>query len=254
MPHPTARPLLVVGAGGFARETADAVRALDGVFTLRGLLDDDPALHGRVVGGAPVLGPLAAVADHPDAAVVVCVGRPDAYTARRAIVARLDLPADRYATVVHPAASVGSTCTIGPGSVVLAHVTLTADVTVGAHVAVMPQVVLTHDVVVGDHATLASGVRLGGGVEIGTGAYVASGVLVREGRRIGPWAMVGMGSLVTRDVPAERLWFGTPARDVRRAPLPWPADDPLPEQSLDGTADPTADPTGRSPQLLPTSS
>jgi acetyltransferase-like isoleucine patch superfamily enzyme len=25
---------------------------------------------------------------------------------------------------------------------------------------------------------------------------------------------------VTRDVPAERLWFGAPARDVSRAPLP----------------------------------
>lgn len=216
------RPLLIVGAGGFARETADAVRAVDG-YELAGFVDDDPRMHGRNVGGVPVLGPVDAVHDRPDAAVVVCVGRPDAYTARRAIVERLRLPADRYATIVHPAASVGSTCSIGAGSVLLAQVVLTADVTVGAHVAVMPQVVLTHDVRVGDFATLASGVRLGGGVQVGTGAYVASGVSVREGRRIGPWAMVGMGSLVTRDVPAERLWFGVPARDVRRAPLPWPA-------------------------------
>jgi acetyltransferase-like isoleucine patch superfamily enzyme len=29
-----------------------------------------------------------------------------------------------------------------------------------------------------------------------------------------------MGSVVTRDVPPERLWFGNPARDVSRAPLP----------------------------------
>jgi sugar O-acyltransferase (sialic acid O-acetyltransferase NeuD family) len=216
-------PLVIVGAGGFARETAEAVRAVpwkDRRFNLVGFLDDDPALHGREIGGTPVIGPVEAVHDHPDVAVVVCVGRPDAYTVRRDIVARLGLPEERYATVVHPAASVGSTCRVGAGSVVLAHTSLTAGVVVGAHVAVMPQVVLTHDVRVDDYATLASGVRLGGGVHIGSGAYVASGVLVREGLDVGPWAMVGMGSVVTRDVPAERLWFGVPARDVRRAPLP----------------------------------
>jgi acetyltransferase-like isoleucine patch superfamily enzyme len=32
--------------------------------------------------------------------------------------------------------------------------------------------------------------------------------------------MVGMGSVVTRDVPSERMWWGTPARDIDRAPLP----------------------------------
>jgi sugar O-acyltransferase (sialic acid O-acetyltransferase NeuD family) len=217
-------PLVIVGAGGFAREAAEAVRAvhwMDREYDLKAFLDDDPALHGRTIGGTPVIGPVEAVHDDPDVAVVICLGRPDAYTARRDIVTRLGLPEERYATLVHPAASVGSTCRVGAGSVVLAHTSLTAGVVVGAHVAVMPQVVLTHDVRVDDYATLASGVRLGGGVHIGSGAYIASGALVREGLDVGPWAMVGMGSVVTRDVPAERLWFGSPARDVRRAPLPW---------------------------------
>jgi sugar O-acyltransferase (sialic acid O-acetyltransferase NeuD family) len=221
-----ARPLVIVGAGGFARETADAVRAvhwMDREYDLIGFLDDDPSLHGHEVAGLPVLGPVDAVRNDPDVALIVCVGRPDAYTARRDLVERLGLPEDRYATIVHPTASVGSTCRVGAGSAVLAHVSITADVTVGTHVAIMPQVVLTHDVRIDDYATLASGVRLGGGVHVGTGAYVASGVGVREGRRIGRWALVGMDSTVTRDVPDERVWFGSPARDVRRAPLPWPS-------------------------------
>ena len=134
--------------------------------------------------------------------------------------ARLGLAEHRYATIVHPSASVGSTCRIGRGSVLLAQVVLTCDVVVGRHVAVMPQVVLTHDVIVEDFATIASGVRLGGGCRIESAAYVGSGVLIREGRVVGPRAMVGMGSVVTRDVPAGRLWFGSPARDVAPAPIP----------------------------------
>ena len=228
----TARPLLVVGAGGFAREAAETARAIhsvDGSVSLLGFLDDDPTLHGTTVGGIPVLGPVEAVADHPDAVVVVAVGRPDAYTVRRGIVARLALPADRYATLVHPASSVGSSCSVGAGTVVLAQVVMTADVMVGHHVVVMPQVVLPHDARVDDYATLASGVRLGGGVHVCTGAYVGSGACVREGRRIGAWSLVGMGSTVLTDVPDERMWFGSPARDIRRAPLPWPVTEHSPQ-------------------------
>ena len=39
------RPLLLVGAGGFARETAEAVRSA-GAFYLVGFADDDRALVG----------------------------------------------------------------------------------------------------------------------------------------------------------------------------------------------------------------
>jgi sugar O-acyltransferase (sialic acid O-acetyltransferase NeuD family) len=221
----TARPIVIVGAGGFAREAAAAVRAInsdDGSVELLGFLDDDPSMSGRSVVGAPVLGTVDEVTSHPDAGVVIAVGRPDSYTTRRELVSRLGLPSERYATIVHPGASVGSGCSVGRGTVVLAQVVMTADVSVGAHVAIMPQVVLPHDVRVDDYATLASGVRLGGGVHVGQGAYVASGVCVREGCRLGAWSLVGMGSAVTKDVPPERLWFGSPARDVRRAPLPWP--------------------------------
>jgi sugar O-acyltransferase (sialic acid O-acetyltransferase NeuD family) len=217
------RDLFVVGAGGFAREALEAVRAANAVrptWRLRGLLDDDPARHGQVVGGTAVVGPIELAHDHPSALLVLTTGRPDNYVSRARIAARLDLPDERYATIVHPAASVGTTCVIGPGSVLLAHVVLTADVAVGRHVVVMPQAVLPHDVRVADFATLASGVRLGGSCEVGESAYVGAGACVREELSIGPRALIGMGSVVTRSVPSERLWLGSPARDVGPAPLP----------------------------------
>ncbi|MDH6454668.1 MULTISPECIES: acetyltransferase [unclassified Streptomyces] len=211
--------LVIVGAGGFARETAQAV-ADTGEFELLGHLDDNKDLHGTDVDGVPVLGGCDLVHELPGARVVICVGNPRDYAARARLVRRLALPDDRYATVVHPSAAVSANSSIGPGSVLLAQCVLTAAVHVGAHVAVMPHVVLTHDNTVEDCATLTSGVRLGGGVRLERGAYVGSGALVREGTTIGAWSQIGMGSAVLDDVPPGEVWVGSPARRLRAAGAP----------------------------------
>jgi len=210
--------LVVIGAGGFGRETVEAVRALNAVgacWRLAGYLDDDPARHGTAIDGVPVLGGTGELGSMPDTSVVVCTGRPDNYHSRPRIVEALGLPPERYATIIHPSASVATTSGVGPGTVLLAHAVLTAAVTVGSHVAVMPHVVLTHDDIVGDFTTIASGACLGGNVRVGPCAYIGAGALVREDRSIGSCALVGMGAVVTRDIPPGEVWAGVPARRIR---------------------------------------
>jgi sugar O-acyltransferase (sialic acid O-acetyltransferase NeuD family) len=217
------RELLLVGAGGFGRETAEAVRAINQrneSWKLLGFLDEAPVLQGGEVDGLPVLGPIDAVDRYPDAALTVCTGHPRNYFSRKRIVRRLGLDPARYATLVHPGAALATSTAVGPGSVVLAGVVTTAAVQLGAHVAVMPGVVLTHDDVVADYATFGAGARLAGRVRVDEGAYVGSGALVRENRTIGAWSLVGMGSVVLDDVPPGEVWVGVPARRLRAVDLP----------------------------------
>ena len=215
---------MLVGPGGFGRETAEVVRAINAVrsahgdppaWELLGFLDDDPARWGTSISGTPVLGGLGELAQLTAARVVVCTGHPGDFASKRRIAGRIRLPPERYATLVHPAAVVPESCRVGPGAVVLAGVVMTADVEIGAHVGVMPQTVLTHDDRLGDFVTVGAGVRLAGGVRVEEGAYLGSGCLVREDRTIGPGALIGMGAVVTCDVPGEEVWAGVPARFLR---------------------------------------
>jgi sugar O-acyltransferase (sialic acid O-acetyltransferase NeuD family) len=215
--------LVLIGAGGFARETAQAVHALNrngAAWRLLGYLDDDPARHGQVIDGTVVLGGRDRIEHLPNALFVVCAGRPSNYVSRLKIVGDLGLPPERYATIVHPSAAVSPSSAVGPGSVLLAHVTLTAAVAVGAHVAIMPQVTLTHDDVIEDFATIASGACLGGGVRVRRGAYLGAGALIGENRTVGAFSLVGMGAVVTHDVPPREVWVGVPARHLRAADIP----------------------------------
>jgi sugar O-acyltransferase (sialic acid O-acetyltransferase NeuD family) len=217
------RPLLLAGAGGLARETLAAARAANTVapaWQPLGLLDDDPARHGSEVDGLTVLGPLDLAREHPDAAVLICTGSARDPASRRRIADRLDLPDDRYGTILHPAASIAAGTVLGPGSTMLAGCVVTAPQRIGRHVVAMPQVLLTHDDAVGDYVTMAGRVALAGGVRVAEGAYLGAGALVREGLTIGAWSVVGMGAIVLADVPAGEVWVGVPARRLRRVGSP----------------------------------
>lgn len=204
------RPVVLVGAGGLAREALTVAREGEPVDLVA--IDDDEALWGTTIGGVSVIGGLHAVRDLPRHAVVVCAGVGET---RRRLVARLgDLGVDpeRYLSLVHPSIWVPPTCRIGRGSIVLEGVVLTADVTVGEHVVLMSHATLTHDDFVEDYATLCAGVSLGGRVLVGSGAYLGMNSCVREGTTVGAGTVLGMGAVLLEDTPDGGVWVGVPAR------------------------------------------
>lgn len=212
--------LVLIGAGGLTRETLEVIAAINDVdpaWKPIAILDDDTEVAGTHVARLPVVGPVEAIDSFPNAAVVICVASPTRPNSRKAISERLGcrgVTAERFATLIHPAASLARTTSVGHGSVIMAGVVSTADVTIGRHAIVMPGTVLTHDDVVADYVTSAAGVRLAGGVHVGEGAYLGAGAVVREHRTIDAGAVVGMGAVVIDDVPAGDTWVGCPARPL----------------------------------------
>lgn len=210
----TRPPLLLVAAGGLARETLAAVRAA-GSHRVVGMLDDDPARHGTTVAGVPVLGGLEIAAGRSGTEIVLCGGSGIARAHLAARLAALGVDAARYAVVRHPGVEVPEGCRVGAGSVLLAQVALTADVEIGRHVVVMPNATLTHDDVLEDFVTVCAGVALGGSVRVGAGAYLGMNASVRERCVVGRATVLGMGAVLLTDLPDGETWAGVPARVIR---------------------------------------
>jgi sugar O-acyltransferase (sialic acid O-acetyltransferase NeuD family) len=192
--------LLLVDASGLARDVMSAVRSGD-QFDLLGLLDGDASRIGTVLDGAHVLGGIEDVGRYPSARIVVCA---TSGTARADLVRRLveaGVTADRFATILHPSASIPEGCFVGPGSIVLANAVMTAAVHVGSHVVIMPQVTLMDGDTIEDFATVGAGATLGGSVSVGRAAEIGMNSSVHHHVRIGAQATVGIGAVVAADIP-----------------------------------------------------
>jgi sugar O-acyltransferase (sialic acid O-acetyltransferase NeuD family) len=207
--------IVVVGAGGHGREVCDVVELLaaEGTHQLVGVVDDDPGPHHLLLQrGIPHLGPVDVIAELPGPiGWALGVGDP---AARRALDERVRALGLEAASLVHPAASVGSAGSHAPGLLLAAGARLTSNVTTGRHVHLNVNATASHDCVLGDHVILNPGAHVTGGVTLGDGVMVGAGAVVRQGTTVGAGAVIGAGAVVVDDVAPGATVVGVPARPL----------------------------------------
>lgn len=206
----SARPLLIFPCNGNGLEALDC---LGDSFDCLGFIDDTPEKQRAGAYGLPVL-PRTALSQHGDVVVLAVPGGPASFRGRRAVIESLRLPPSRFATVIHPRASVSPLARIGHNVLVMAGAVITSNAVIGDNVCVLPNTVIHHDVTVGSFSLIGANVAVAGGVVIGENCYIGSGTNIMNGVRIGARALVGLGSNVIRDVPEGATVAGNPARPL----------------------------------------
>lgn len=147
--------------------------------------------------------------------------------------------------MIHPLSDVQSV-TIGEHTRIWQYVVVLAEAQIGRHCNICSHSFIENDVRIGDNVTVKCGVFLWDGitlednVQIGPNvtftndkyprakqpftlmrttvcrnASIGAGAVILGGVTIGENALIGAGSVVTKDVPANELWVGNPARYVR---------------------------------------
>jgi UDP-perosamine 4-acetyltransferase len=208
--------LVMLGAGGHARSLLDAIRAA-GEHEVVALTDPRAELAGTRIDGVEVVGDDARLEDLRERGIeAACMGvggvgdngvRMRAFELARTL--GFALPA-----VVHPAATVSATTSLGDGSAVLAGAVVGPGARVGVNVIVNTGAIVEHDCAIADHVHVASGAVLGGAVTVGEAAHIGLGACVLQGVTVGPGAVVGAGAVVIRDVGAGDRVVGVPAASI----------------------------------------
>ena len=208
--------VVLVGAGGFGRETLDVIEAHnlaspDRAIKVLGIADDAPIdlnLERLAARGYRYLGPIAGLL--PTAGCrnyVLGIGSP---AAKLAVDRRFTDAGWRPTSVIHPAAVIGSLATIGEGVVVCSGVQVSTNVTLGRHVQLNPNSTIGHDTVIGDHASVNPGAIVSGEVTVGSGVLVGAGAIILQQLSVGAGTTIGAGAVVTRPTPEQVVVKGVP--------------------------------------------
>lgn len=214
-----ARGVVVVGAGGHAREVLDVIDAINDAGSARDAVEvvavladplPEPEQFAAYDIGPDRLGPVSALRDQPaSVGYVIGIGASDA----RARIDREHLGERDCPVLIHPDTFLGRRrVEFGPGTVLFAQVGLTNHITLGRHVHVNRGSTVGHDSVLGDYVTVSPHTCISGNVTAEDEVFFGTASVANPGVRIGAGATVGSGGVVVRDVEPGLTVVGIPAR------------------------------------------
>ncbi len=202
------KDLVIIGAGGFGRETALMVDQMY-AWNLVGFYDDY-VQQGTLVDGSNVLGNISLLNESKHAiAVVIAIADP---LIRQRIVVSLTNKNIYFPALIHPTALSGhASNVIGNGCIITAGVILTTGITLCDFVIVNLATTIGHDVVISEFTSIMPQCSISGNVRLGNRCFIGSGSRILQGITIGDDSVVGAGAVVTKSFATNSKLIGIPA-------------------------------------------
>jgi sugar O-acyltransferase (sialic acid O-acetyltransferase NeuD family) len=217
----TKKTIVVIGAGGMAREVRWLIEDLNAVepqYEFLGYVVSDLNKVGPHDSKAEILGDYLWLESNRAKvdAVTIGIGTP---ASRLKVARELKglLGEGEFPSLVHPTAILDrKSAKIEEGVLVCAGVVATVNITLRAFALCNFGCTLGHEVTVGRGVVINPGANISGGVVLGDGVQVSTGAQVLQYLTVGEGATVGAGAVVTKDVPPGVTVVGIPAKVLGR--------------------------------------
>ena len=211
--------LILFPFGGNAKEAVPVIEEINKIekkWNLLGFVDDNSELWGKEFMSYKVLGGKDKISLYPSAKILAVPGNPHNYYRRDRIIDSLCLPPDRFATLIHPKASIGPDTLIGYNTLIMAGVVTTVNVILGHSCVILPNTVISHDSTIGDLCLVGSNISVSGGVKVERLCYIGSGSKLIQDITVREKTLIGLGTVLLKSTEKNSLIAGSPGRLLRK--------------------------------------
>lgn len=213
--------LIILGGSGIGMIAISIAKEL-GVYTIGGFLNDIVPIGTKIgkYDSFPVIGTTADLPkfleDSNNVFFIAYVGMQNEEMVFNKITS-LNIPLDRFATLIHPSAIIPKgMCKIGYGVLMAPLSQLSPDTTLEDNSIMLPNSFLGHDSTLRRFAHVASNAVVGANVDVGRAVHVGTNATIREKVKIGDFALIGSGAVVLNDVASNSVVVGNPAKLLRK--------------------------------------
>ena len=206
--------IVIIGAGGFAREVAwliEEINKKNEQWNILGFIDDDTENNGKSLNGYKIIGNTDYLNEmNKNIYAVIAIGNGKI---RKKVVEKLKKR--KFGILIHPNVSISDSISIGEGSIICSGNILTVNINIGKHVIINLDCTIGHDAVIENFSTFLPGTNLSGETIVEECSTLGTGSTVIQGVKIGKNVMVGAGAVVIRDISDDSTAVGNPARIIK---------------------------------------
>lgn len=193
---------VIFGSGGLAKEL---IGYLYGKHDIACVVSTEPFNNFEFARQFKVV-PKLHRGEHPDAAFLLGVAQPEV---KRKIVAENE---DRWATFIHPTATVSPFATIGRGCILTPQTIVVGDAVLGDFVFMNTNATVGHDAVIGDYTTMFPNTEVCGNCTLGQDVIMGIGSYVIPNVALPSKTKVSAGAIVRKSIDTPTTLYGDPAK------------------------------------------
>jgi sugar O-acyltransferase (sialic acid O-acetyltransferase NeuD family) len=119
-------------------------------------------------------------------------------------------------TAIHKTAFVAYNSVIGEGCQILANSTVCARVKIGEYCIINTAASVDHECVLEEGVHIGPGAKLAGCVEVKKGSFIGANATILPRLTIGENAIIGAGAVITKNVTANSIMVGNPAKKIEK--------------------------------------
>ena len=207
--------MVIIGAGGFAKELLEMIVASKQKEKI--FLYDDIDKKNKCIGKYVVLNRPADLKKIFKTNNTFILGIGDAKQ-RESLYKKITLLGGKVKTIISSNAYIGKLkVSIGDGSIICAGTNITTHIQIGTGCLINLGCTVGHDTIIGKFCVLSPRVSVSGKCTIGDFCQIGTGAIILPGITLGSYVTVGAGSVLTKDVPDNTTVVGVPAKQILKA-------------------------------------